>query len=201
LKGNQAASPAERLNQSVEGVEFELANGIKMASQNGGNRIAILSGHGETTDKRIQDLGLSLNQYYNAQSVDLTKVNDLSGYDIAILIKPTQFFSEFDKFKLDQFVVKGGKAIIMYDGIKAELDSIKPDGSLAFPYQTNLDDLLFRFGIRVNADLFNRKKYGCPLHSFCEYTGYICQSSYSENTLGFVVQIFPNRNISCETIF
>ena len=153
LKGNQAASPAERLNQSVEGVEFELANGIKMASQNGGNRIAILSGHGETTDKRIQDLGLSLNQYYNAQSVDLTKVNDLSGYDIAILIKPTKFFSEFDKFKLDQFVVKGGKAIIMYDGIKAELDSIKPDGSLAFPYQTNLDDLLFRFGIRVNADL------------------------------------------------
>jgi len=153
LKGNQASSAAERLNQSVEGVEFELANGIKMASQTGVSKIAILSGHGETNDRRIQDFGLSLNQYYNAQKVDLTKVDNLDDFNLAILIKPTKGFDEFDKFKLDQFIIKGGKAIILYDGIRAELDSIKAEGSLAFPYQTNLDDLLFRFGIRVNADL------------------------------------------------
>jgi hypothetical protein len=39
------------------------------------------------------------------------------------------------------------------DGIRAEIDSIKPDGSLAFPYETNLDDFLFKLGIRLNPDL------------------------------------------------
>lgn len=153
LKGNQAASPGERLNQSVEGVEFELANGIKTAVQNGGNRIGVLGGHGEMTDRRMQDFGLTLNQYYKAEKVDLTTTNDLSPYDLLICIKPTQPFSEFDKFKLDQFVVKGGKMLILHDGIRAELDSIKPDGTLAFPYDTKLEDLLFRWGVRVNADL------------------------------------------------
>lgn len=153
LKGNQAASPGERLNQSVEGVEFELANGIKSALQTGGNRIGVLAGHGEMTDRRMQDFGLSLNQYYKAEKVDLTTTNDLSPYDLLICIKPTQPFSEFDKFKLDQFVVKGGKMLVLHDGIRAELDSIKPDGTLAFPYETKLEDLLFRWGVRVNADL------------------------------------------------
>jgi len=153
LKGNQASSPAERLNQSVEGVEFELANGIKMASTQGTQRIGILGGHGEITNKAIQDLGLSLKQYYNVELVDLTKTDSLIKYDAIIIAKPTKKFEEFEKFKLDQFIVKGGKAIFLLDGIKAELDSIKPDGSLAFPYQTNLDDLLFKLGVRVNADL------------------------------------------------
>ena len=153
LKGNQASSPAERLNQSVEGVEFELANGIRTATQPSSGRIAILTGHGEATDRRIQDFGLSLKQYYDVRKIDLGKVESLSDFDLAILIKPTQEFSEFDKFKIDQFVVKGGKLLVLYDGIKAEIDSIRPDGGLAFPYNTKLDDLFFRFGVRVNADL------------------------------------------------
>jgi ABC-2 type transport system permease protein len=153
LKGNQASSPGERLNQSVEGVEFELANGIKMASTQGTQRIGILGGHGEITNKGIQDLGLSLKQYYNVELVDLTKTDSLIQYDAIIIAKPTKRFEEFDKFKIDQFIVKGGKAIFLLDGIRSELDSIKPDGSLAFPYETNLEDLLFKLGVRVNADL------------------------------------------------
>lgn len=153
LKGNQSAPPAERLNQSVEGVEYELANGIKLASQRGRKNIAVLSGHGEYGGKSIQDLGLSLKQYYNPVQVDLRKTDSLIGYDLAIMARPTQEFSDFDQFKLDQFMVKGGKLLLFQDGIRAELDSIQPDGSLAFPYTTNLDDLFFRWGFRVNADL------------------------------------------------
>jgi gliding-associated putative ABC transporter substrate-binding component GldG len=101
----------------------------------------------------LQDFGLTLRQYYEADKVDLGKVDNLDAYQLAILIKPTSEFSEFDKFKLDQFVVKGGKLLCLLDGIRAELDSIKPDGNLAFPYDTKLDDLLFHYGIRLNADL------------------------------------------------
>ena len=153
LKGNQAAPPSERLNQSVEGVEFELANGIKIASEKSRKKVAVITGHGELGGKAIQDLGLTLQQSYLAEEVDLTKKETLEGYDAIILARPTTAFSDFDKFKLDQYIVKGGKALFFIDGIRAELDSIKPDGGLAFPYQTNLEDLFFKFGFRVNADL------------------------------------------------
>lgn len=153
LKGNQSAPPAERLNQSVEGVEYELANGIKLASQKGRKNIAVLTGHGEYAGKAIQDLGLTLKQYYNPVPVHLSKTDSLIGYDLVILCRPTEPFSDFDQFKLDQFLVKGGKMLIFMDGIRAELDSIKPDGNLAFPYQTRLEDLFFKWGFRVNADL------------------------------------------------
>ena len=153
LKGNQAASSGERLNQSVEGVEFELANGIKMASSNRNYKIAVLKGHGESTSKTIQDIGLTLKQYYSVDVVNLKTTDSLFKYDAVVIIKPKEKFEEFEKFKLDQFIVKGGKALFFLDGIKAELDSIKPDGSLGFPYETNLDDLLFKFGVRLNADL------------------------------------------------
>jgi ABC-2 type transport system permease protein len=153
LKGNQAATASERLNQSVEGLEYELANGIRTATRSGSERIAVLTGHGEASDRRIQDFGLTLRQYYDVRKVDLSQVENLDDFQLAILIKPRLEFSEFDKFKLDQFVVKGGKLICLLDGIQAEIDSIKPEGSLAFPFNTGLDDLLFRFGVRLNADL------------------------------------------------
>jgi len=153
LKGNQAASAAERLNQSVEGVEFELANGIKMASASNVYKIGVLRGHGEITNKSMQDFGLSLKQYYDVELVNLRTTDSLQKYDAIILAKPRERFEEFEKFKLDQFIVKGGKAMFFLDGIRAELDSIKTDGSLAFPYTTNLEDFLFKLGVRVNADL------------------------------------------------
>ncbi len=153
LKGNQAASPQERLNQSVEGVEFELANAIKMASQEKPARIAILSGHGELKGKSLQDLALTLKQYYTVEPADLSKIPDLEGYDAAIMAKPQTQFSEFEKFKLDQFIVKGGKMLFFVDGIRAGLDSIKTDGSLAFPYPLNLEDLFQKLGFRINPDL------------------------------------------------
>jgi gliding-associated putative ABC transporter substrate-binding component GldG len=49
--------------------------------------------------------------------------------------------------------VKGGKALFFLDGIRAETDSIKPDGSLALPYPLNLDDLFQKLGFRLNPDL------------------------------------------------
>jgi gliding-associated putative ABC transporter substrate-binding component GldG len=153
LKGNQASSPQERLNQSVEGVEFELANAIKTASVEAPKRLAILSGHGEMVNKNFQDLGETLKQYYAIEQVDLTKTENLDGFDAILVAKPKQAFAEFEKFKIDQFIVKGGKAIFFLDGIKAELDSIKPDGNLAFPYPLNLEDLFQKLGFRLNPDL------------------------------------------------
>ncbi len=153
LKGNQAAGAQERLNQSVEGVEFELAQAIKTLSQKRRPKIAIIKGHGESTGAELNDLGASLKTLYDLEPVDLPKKASLEGYDAALIIKPDSAFSEPDKYKLDQLLISGGKLLFFIDEFKARLDSIKPAGSLLLPQQLNLEDMLFRYGARVNADM------------------------------------------------
>ncbi len=153
LKGNQGSQPQVRLNQSVEGVEYELASGIKLASLSTAKIVGYLTGHGEPEGAPVEELARNVGNYHEFKRVDLKRVESLEGLDAVILCRPTEPFTEFDKFKLDQYVVKGGKALIFHDGIRAEIDSVKEVGLLAFPYETNLDDWYFHLGVRVNPDL------------------------------------------------
>jgi gliding-associated putative ABC transporter substrate-binding component GldG len=153
LKGNQSASAEQRLNQSIEGVEFELATVIQKISTTNRKRIGVIQGHRELNGTELYDIGSTLKEYYGVEKVDLQKVVDLNGFDAIIVARPDSTFSEPDKFKIDQFVVKGGNALFFLDAIKVQLDSIKPDGSLHLPTDTKLTDLLFRFGVRINADI------------------------------------------------
>lgn len=153
LKGNQSASSEQRLNQSVEGIEYELAAAIKKLITVKKKKIALIEGQGEATDNRFHDLGKTLLESYNVERVKINEKFDLSGYDLALIVKPDTAFSEQNKFKIDQFVVKGGKAIFLIDKVKANIDSIREEGMLAMLYESNLEDLLFRFGVRINPDL------------------------------------------------
>ena len=153
LKGNQSAGAQQRLNQSVENVEYELATAIRQATQQKRKRIAIIRGHGEHTGLEFNDLAASLKGLYDLEPVDLPKRKSLSGYDAAIVAKPDSAFSEPDKFKLDQLLVNGGKLLFFIDMFDFALDSIKPDGSIHVPLELNLDDQLFHYGVRANADL------------------------------------------------
>ncbi|KAA9345772.1 gliding motility-associated ABC transporter substrate-binding protein GldG [Adhaeribacter soli] len=160
LKGNQAASPEQRLNQSVEGVEYELASAIRKLTVKDQKKIAFLEGHGELNVLEVSDMMNALSEYYDVDRVDLTQRNSLDGYDAIVLARPTQRFGEPDKFKIDQFIVKGGKALFLIDQMQVNLDSIGEKGTFSFPYNTNLDDLFFRFGFRVNADLIQDMNSG-----------------------------------------
>lgn len=153
LKGNQGASPEMRLNQSIEGVEYELAAAIKKVTTRQRKRIGVIQGHRELNGTEMYDLGISLKEQYDVEKVELQKVVSLDGYDMVIVARPDSMFSEPDKFKLDQFMVKGGNALFFVDGIYARMDSIKPEGSLHLPLNNGLADLLFRYGVRVNGDV------------------------------------------------
>lgn len=169
LKGNQAVNSMQRLNQSVEGVEYELATAIKKIITLKKKSIAVIEGHGEQTGELFYDLGKTLTENYNVQRIDLTKKVNLDGYDLAIVVNPTRAFSEPDKFKLDQFIVKGGRAMFFIDKVNIAIDSIGEEGAIAVPYDLNLDDLLFRYGVRVNNDLIqDLSSAAIPL-----FTGYV----------------------------
>ena len=153
LKGNKGAGPDQQLNQSIEGLEYELATAIRSLSAGDQHRVGLVRGHGELADRDITDLTTSLSEHYLLGNVNLSIYQDLIGYDALLVLKPLQPFSETEKYNLDQFLMQGGKAMLFLDALQLNMDSIKGNGTYAFPFETNLDDMLFRYGVRINKDL------------------------------------------------
>ena len=153
LKGNKASSPQEQLNQSVEGVEYELSNAIKSLTEQKSKRIALLKGHGELDTLQIAGLTAELSTKYKVFHVDLSKRPNLLRFDAIVLAKPKTSFSEIDKYKIDQFIMRGGKAMFLVDALSVNMDSASSENNLALPFETNLEDLFFKYGFRINKDL------------------------------------------------
>jgi ABC-2 type transport system permease protein len=151
LKGNKSSSPEEQLNQSIEGLEYELANSIQSLVRKKTGRIALLKGHGELDSVHIAGLKAVLGSKYQVVEADLTKRPNLLGFDAMVLAKPSQTFSESDKYKIDQFIMRGGKAMFLIDALQVSMDSAGTESNLALPFESNLDDLFFKYGFRVTA--------------------------------------------------
>ncbi|MEN7548230.1 gliding motility-associated ABC transporter substrate-binding protein GldG [Rapidithrix thailandica] len=159
LKGNKAASEQEQLNQSVEGIEFELASAIGQLVATQKKSIAFIEGHDELNQVQTADITTSLSEGYIVDRVRLEQT-DLSRYDALIIAQPKKKFSELDKFKLDQYVMRGGNVLFFMDKVQMNLDSISQGGTYAFGYDLNIEPLLFRYGVRVNIDLLKDQQAG-----------------------------------------
>lgn len=153
LKGNRTEGSQEALNQSIEGVEFELANTIANLTSITRKRIGWITGHGELDSLSVAGLNNALLEQYDVFKVDLPGKKSIPPYDALIIVKPTRSFSDQDQFKLDQYVMKGGKVLFLLDGMDAVMDSASRDNYYAFPYELKLDEQLFRYGIRINQNL------------------------------------------------
>jgi ABC-2 type transport system permease protein len=106
---------------------------------------------------------------YDFEKIDLRTIDSLRGYDLIIIGKPDSVFTDDDKFKIDQYLVRGGNALFFVDMMNAHLDSIGENGTYAFPKNLNLDDLFFKYGLRVNSDLISDLQSGyIPM-----FTGYV----------------------------
>ncbi len=170
LSGNRGASADEQLNNSVEATEYNLADAIRKLNLSEKKKIAFTQGNGELSGMDIQDIVFELGQYYEVRGVDLKEVVNLDDFDMVIVAKPTERFSDTSLFKLDQYIVKGGNAMFLVDAMHVELDSIGEKGSFSLPYDLNLRDLFFKLGVRLNPDLI--KDYYCGfLPMVTGYTG------------------------------
>ncbi len=75
-------------------------------------------------------------------------------FKLLIIAKPTQPFTEAAKLKLDQFVMNGGKVLMFIDRLNAEMDSLQIKNEvIAYDRGLELNDLMFKYGVRLNADL------------------------------------------------
>ena len=160
LKGNKAHTPEEEINQSIEGVEFELANAIYKLSNNDRKRIGIVTGHNELDSLQLASFNNAMLEVYDVVKVNISRKNVLKGYDALIIAKPKTAFSLQDKFKLDQYIMNGGKVMFLLDKLEASMDSASNENYFAFPYDLNLDDQLFKYGVRLNLDLLQDRSAG-----------------------------------------
>ncbi|MBT8234749.1 MAG: gliding motility-associated ABC transporter substrate-binding protein GldG [Bacteroidia bacterium] len=163
---NKLGSTTEdRINASVQELEYAFADALTKLTLEEKKRIAIIKGNGQLDDIYIADLLGELRNYYNLGVVTLDSVatnaqgtlESLKNFDIAILAKPRLAFTEEEKFVLDQFIVQGGRTVWLLDGARIELDSLlnESGSSIALPNELNINDLLFRYGVRLNPNLVN----------------------------------------------
>ncbi len=150
LKGNKSASSEEQLNQSYEGVEFQLASAIRQLVPTERPRVGLVVSHTSASPAGFSDLIATMQQKYDV-FLDVNNPASYDGLDALLVLKPDQRFTDEEKYKLDQYVVNGGKALFFVDG--AKVDSISLEGTFAQPLDLNLSDLFFKWGIRLNANL------------------------------------------------
>ena len=162
LKNMMGASTAEKVVNSVQHLEYAFANGFNTVTKSKEKKIAVLKGNGEVEDYQLADLLKTVRENYHIAPFTLDSVatnplnteKELKKYDLIIVAKPTIAFSDGEKQVLDQYVINGGKSIWLVDHVSMEMDSLMTTGeNLAFPKDLNLNDLFFKYGIRIKPDL------------------------------------------------
>ncbi len=171
LKNAMGASTEDKVNTSVQHLEYTFVDAFNKVLHEKSKKIAIIKGIGEVNDIYMADFLMSLRDSYyiapftlDSVSIDPKKaLAQLKEYDLAIIAKPSKPFSE-DKIQvLDQYVMNGGKSLWMLDQVQAEMDSLSMNGSmLAYPKDQSLGELLFKYGVRLNPNLV-KDEMGTPI--------------------------------------
>jgi gliding-associated putative ABC transporter substrate-binding component GldG len=163
LVNNFGNSPSDNINKSVQLLEFAFADALTKITTGKQKKIAILKGNGQMADKYQSDFLFQLKEYYQIGEFNLDSLQDnpqkildnLKRFDATIITKPTVAFSDNEKYILDQYVMQGGKSLWLMDRVVIDIDSLQNEAntSLAFPRELQLDDLFFKYGVRINYQL------------------------------------------------
>ncbi|MHA7060086.1 gliding motility-associated ABC transporter substrate-binding protein GldG [Aquimarina sp. M1] len=174
VKNTIGATTEERVNNSIQQLEYVFADALKKLIHPKKHKIAVLKGNGQLPDIRITDFVKTLQEYYFVGAFTLDSIasnpqktlQELQKFDLVINAKPTQPFSEKEKYVLDQFIMNSGKSLWLLESVAMEIDSLftpKSKGAtVAFMQDLRLGDALFSYGVRVNPVLVN-DLYSAPL--------------------------------------
>ena len=159
------------INASIQNLEYNLYTAIRSVATQQRGKIAFLYGHGEWGVENIWDFISSLGEYYDVDSISINeKLNALTErvydsvnpnvvkiknkFDCLIVAKPTSIFSYKDLYLIDQYVMHGGKILWLIDPLVVSMDSLQTQANtFAISNFTGVDDILFRYGVKLNTDL------------------------------------------------
>jgi ABC-2 type transport system permease protein len=168
LKSSTYASEEAMITRAINDLEYEMTNTIRKLGTQIKPRVAFVEGHGELDSLETKDVSLALQEYYSVERIridsNLTSLvyraekkdtlQFVPRYKAIIIAKPDSAFPEKDKFLIDQYVMHGGKVLWLVDRVNASMDSLSTyNATMVYPGDLNLDDLLFKYGVRINSDL------------------------------------------------
>jgi ABC-2 type transport system permease protein len=171
--GSSKAITYAEINSAEAMMEFKFADAISKLYQTEKPMVAYSAGNGEAGDMRSYDLANSvLLKDYNLKTLNLnTQPAIPDTFKLLVIVKPTNKFTDLEKLKIDQYVMRGGKLLLFIDKLYAELDSLKSMNNQVVAYDRGLelDDLLFKYGARINPDLL--------MDLQCDYLPFVTNNS------------------------
>ena len=172
LKNLMGASTEKKVESSVQHLEYAFAEAIHKISKEKQRKIAVIKGNGELDDIYIADFLKTIRDNYYIGPITLDSVASqpiktlkaLNVYDLAIIAKPKEKFTEAEKQVLDQFIMKGGKTLWLVDGTTAEMENLynETGSTLVSNNDLNLTDMFFKYGFRINPQMI-KDEYGTPI--------------------------------------
>jgi gliding-associated putative ABC transporter substrate-binding component GldG len=198
LKNRMGATTTEMVIGSVQHLEYSISDAFNKVTTVKQKTVAVIKGNGELQDVLMAKFLLQIRESYHIGPFTLDSVakdptgslNALQKYDLAIIAKPTEMFSDAEKQVLDQFIINGGKTLWLVEQINVEMDSLyNPSGStFAFPRDLNLNDMFFKYGFRINPDIV-KDEQGSPIKLATGEQGSATQ--YQEFNWKFAPLVYP----------
>ena len=160
------------MTYSTQELEYNIIATIRNLMRKSKPKVAFLDGHGEMDFLNTSWVTFQLQRFYSVDRIAPDgKINSLRNisiedsvsqtikaggnkYDVLIVAQPTQPFSDYDKYIIDQHIMRGGKALWLIDATTASMDSLQ--SSVEFFASANnlrLNDMFFKYGVRLNANL------------------------------------------------
>jgi gliding-associated putative ABC transporter substrate-binding component GldG len=199
LKNIMGATTTQKVIGSVQHLEYSIAEALNKITKAKQKKIAVIKGNGELQDILMAKFLLQVRESYHIGPFTLDSVaknpigslEALEKYDLAVIAKPTETFTDAEKQVLDQFIINGGKTLWLIDQVTAEMDSLydSSGATLAYPKDLNLNDMFFKYGIRINPDLV-KDEQGSPIKLATGEPGSATQ--FQEFNWKFAPQVYPN---------
>ncbi len=141
--------------RSTANLEYELTSTILKVTTKEAKTVGFLTGHGEfdIDDQNYQQFRQLLDKnaqgQYNLTSVSLQDGKAIDNSVATLVIAGAkQPLTERDKYELDQFIMRGGRAIFLVDPIQ-----LQPGTLQGAPLSTGLNDLLEHYGAKLGNNL------------------------------------------------
>ncbi|MCE2415586.1 Gldg family protein [Candidatus Poribacteria bacterium] len=141
--------------RSTANLEYELTSTILKVTTKEAKTVGFLTGHGEfdinnqNHQQFRQLLDKSAQGQYNLTSVSLQDGKAVDDSVATLVVAGAQQpLTERDKYEIDQFIMRGGRAIFLVDPIQMQPGTLQ--GS---PLSTGLNDLLEHYGVKLGNNL------------------------------------------------
>jgi gliding-associated putative ABC transporter substrate-binding component GldG len=170
LRNDRSTSAEQNLLHSIEGLEYEMIQTISTLSSDTIYKVAFIEGQDEIPEIEVADITLSLSKYFTIdRGVIGGRQGILNHYAAIVVAGPEKMFDEKDKLVIDQYIMNGGKVLWLCNEVKVNEDSLKFGETVALYRPLNIEDQLFKYGVRINPSIVQDME--CMLIPMKVFTG------------------------------